>query len=118
MKHTAFSGRLLILGFGSIGQGVLPLILRHIDMPKDRIEILTSDARGEAIAAQHGIRHTILPLTRENYAAELNAPQSSRIQAAHRPGKPGTVPPPPSCANHTADLPFLLFHVLLLHPFA
>ena len=54
MKHTAFTGRLLILGFGSIGQGVLPLILRHIDMPKDRIEILTSDARGEAIAAQHG----------------------------------------------------------------
>ncbi|MCA4921003.1 MAG: saccharopine dehydrogenase NADP-binding domain-containing protein, partial [Roseomonas sp.] len=38
MKHTAFTGRLLILGFGSIGQGVLPLILRHIDMPKDRIE--------------------------------------------------------------------------------
>jgi homospermidine synthase len=73
MKHTAFTGRLLILGFGSIGQGVLPLILRHIDMPKERIEILTSDARGEAIAAQHGIRHTILPLTRGNYAAELSA---------------------------------------------
>jgi homospermidine synthase len=73
MKHTAFTGRLLILGFGSIGQGVLPLILRHIDMPKDRIEILTSDARGEAIAAQHDIRHTILPLTRGNYASELSA---------------------------------------------
>ena len=29
----AFRGRLVMLGFGSIGQGVLPLILRHIDMP-------------------------------------------------------------------------------------
>ena len=33
MKHVAFGGRLVMLGFGSIGQGVLPLILRHIDMP-------------------------------------------------------------------------------------
>ena len=73
MKHAAFDGRLVMLGFGSIGQGVLPLILRHVDMPKERIEIVTSDARGEAIAAQYGIRHTVLPLTRENHAAELRA---------------------------------------------
>src|SRR5262245_52893316 len=58
MKHAAFSGRLVMLGFGSIGQGVLPLILKHIDMPKDRIEIVTSDDRGIAIAAEYGIAHT------------------------------------------------------------
>jgi homospermidine synthase len=62
-----------MLGFGSIGQGVLPLILRHIDMPKDRIEIVTSDDRGAAIAAEMGIKHTVLPLTRANYEAELRA---------------------------------------------
>jgi homospermidine synthase len=73
MKHAAFDGRLVMLGFGSIGQGVLPLILRHIDMPKDRIEIVTSDARGEAIAAEYGVKHTVLPLTRDNYEAELRA---------------------------------------------
>jgi len=68
MKHAAFGGRLVMLGFGSIGQGVLPLILKHIDMPKDRIEIVTSDDRGAAIAAQYGVAHTVLPLTRANYA--------------------------------------------------
>ena len=73
MKHAAFAGRMVMLGFGSIGQGVLPLILRHIDMPKDRIEIVTSDDRGAAIAAELGIKHTVLPLTRENYEAELRA---------------------------------------------
>ena len=73
MKHAAFGGRLVMLGFGSIGQGVLPLILKHIDMPKDRIEIVTSDDRGAAIAAGHGVAHTVLPLTRQNYAAELRA---------------------------------------------
>lgn len=71
MKHAAFDGRLVMLGFGSIGQGVLPLILRHIDMPKDRIEILTADDRGAAIAAEYGIAHTVLPLTRENHEAIL-----------------------------------------------
>ncbi|MBR0650859.1 homospermidine synthase [Roseomonas terrae] len=73
MKHAAFAGRMVMLGFGSIGQGVLPLILRHIDMPKDRIEIVTSDDRGAAIAAEMGVKHTVLPLTRDNYEAELRA---------------------------------------------
>lgn len=73
MMHAAFSGCLVMLGFGSIGQGVLPLILRHIDMPKERIEILTSDDRGAAIAAEMGVAHTVLLLTRENYEAELRA---------------------------------------------
>jgi homospermidine synthase len=73
MKHAAFDGRLVMLGFGSIGQGVLPLILRHIDMPRERIEIVTSDDRGAAIAAEYGVAHTVLPLTRANHAAELRA---------------------------------------------
>ena len=28
--HVKFPGRIVFIGFGSIGQGVLPLILRHI----------------------------------------------------------------------------------------
>ena len=31
-KHVAFGGRMVMIGFGSIGQGVLPLIFRHIDI--------------------------------------------------------------------------------------
>ncbi len=73
MKHAAFPGRLVMLGFGSIGQGVLPLILKHIDMPKDRMEIVTSDDRGAEIASEYGVKHTVLPLTRDNYAQELRA---------------------------------------------
>src|ERR1700760_3075980 len=67
MKHVAFGGRLVMLGFGSIGQGVLPLILRHIDMPQDRITIVSGDPRGQDIAAEYGIPFTVLPLTRDNY---------------------------------------------------
>jgi homospermidine synthase len=76
-KHVAFSGRLLMLGCGSIGQGVLPLLLRHIDMPAERISILTGDARGSAVAREFGIAEEILPLTRDNYREALTA----RLQA-------------------------------------
>ena len=65
-KHVKFAGRLVFVGFGSIGQGTLPLILRHIDMPRDRITILTADDRGQKEAEQYGIKFVINPITREN----------------------------------------------------
>src|ERR1700753_1975281 len=67
MKHVAFDGRLVMLGFGSIGQGVLPLILRHIDMPADRISIVSGDERGRDVAAELGVGFSVRPLTRDNY---------------------------------------------------
>ncbi len=69
--HAHFTGRLVILGFGSIGQGVLPLILRHIDMPREHIRILSADDRGAAVAAEFGVAHEVCPLTRSNYRAIL-----------------------------------------------
>ena len=69
--HASFAGRLVIVGFGSIGQGVLPLILRHIDMPRTHIHIISADARGGDVAAAHGIAHTVMPLHRDNYRVVL-----------------------------------------------
>ncbi len=71
VKHAVFRGRLLMLGFGSIGQGVLPLILRHIEMPRENIRIISADDRGAAEAAAYGIPLTVLPITRANYRAVL-----------------------------------------------
>ena len=70
-KHVKFGGRLVFVGFGSVGQGSLPLLLRHIDMPYDRISIVTGDERGRAEAAHYGIKFQVTPLTRENYRAVL-----------------------------------------------
>src|SRR4051812_44644187 len=77
MKHVAFSGRLVMLGFGSIGQGVLPLILRHIDMPRDNIQILTADQRGLDVARQYGVAATVQPLTRDD-SRDLLCPRLHR----------------------------------------
>ncbi len=70
-KHVKFQGRLVIVGFGSVGQGTLPLLLRHIDMPLERIRIVTGDTRGVEEAKQFGVKFTVKPLTRENYRAVL-----------------------------------------------
>ena len=71
MKHARFAGRLVMVGFGSIGQGVLPLIDRHIDMPRERITIVTAEPRGREVAAEYGIRFIETALTRENYRQVL-----------------------------------------------
>jgi homospermidine synthase len=70
-KHVKFEGRLVLVGFGSVGQGSLPLLLRHIDMPPERICIVTGDERGRAEAAHYGIKFDVRPLTRENHRAIL-----------------------------------------------
>ena len=70
-KYTAFSGRLVIIGFGSIGQGVLPLLLRHIDMRPGQITVITAEPRGHEEAVEYGIEFIEAGLTRENYRAVL-----------------------------------------------
>ena len=71
-KHVTFSGRMVIVGFGSIGQGVLPLLLRHIDIAPSQITIITAEERGHEEAKTLGIRFRLEPLKRENYARVLD----------------------------------------------
>lgn len=66
-KHVAFNGRMVIVGFGSIGQGVLPLLLRHVEMDSSRITIVTAAERGHDIADEYGITFINKALTRDNF---------------------------------------------------
>src|SRR5579863_4813097 len=69
--HVEFPGRIVFIGFGSIGQGVLPLVLRHIGIGPDRITIVTADEAGSAEAERYGIKLIQERLTRENYRRVL-----------------------------------------------
>ncbi|MFD2232210.1 homospermidine synthase [Phaeospirillum tilakii] len=73
MKHFAFDGRLVVVGFGSIGQGVMPLILRHIAIDPARITIITADERGHDVANEYGLRFINQALTRADYQDRLSA---------------------------------------------
>ena len=69
--HVKFAGRIVMVGFGSIGQGVLPLILRHIGTSADRITIVTAEDKGNKEAQEFGVKFVKNALTPENYRKAL-----------------------------------------------
>ncbi len=71
--HIEFPGRIVMIGFGSIGQGVLPLILRHVGIRPDRITIVTAEEAGRAEAESMGVRFMVEPLVRENFRRVLDS---------------------------------------------
>ncbi len=60
-------GPVVIIGFGSIGAGTLPLILRHIDCDHSRIVIVDPSEANRDIAERHGIRFVKERLTPDNH---------------------------------------------------
>ncbi|MGB0497318.1 MAG: homospermidine synthase [Rubricella sp.] len=69
--HGRIDGPIVIIGFGSIGQGTLPLIERHFEYDESRVHVIEpSDTKAEFLAAK-GITHHRLALTPENYREVL-----------------------------------------------
>lgn len=73
IKHIDFPGRLLVIGYGSIGRGVLPLIQRHIGIPQDRIAIISADPLGRREMELQGIAFEQIALKPDNLAAEIES---------------------------------------------
>jgi len=72
LHFADFPGRIILVGFGAIGQGVLPLILRHIGCPASRMTIVTADDDGQEEAASYGVRFVKERITRENLRRTLD----------------------------------------------
>ncbi|MFA6901536.1 MAG: saccharopine dehydrogenase C-terminal domain-containing protein [Gallionellaceae bacterium] len=70
-KHANFSGRLLMVGFGSIGQAVLPLLFRHLVLDAQQIKIIAADRHGADIADGFGVAFSQHTLSRTNYMTVL-----------------------------------------------
>jgi homospermidine synthase len=69
--HVKFAGKIVFVGFGSIGQGILPLILRHIGTSSDRITIVTAEDAGRPEAEHFGVKFVKCALTRDNFRQTL-----------------------------------------------
>ena len=68
--HAKISGPIVMIGFGSIGKGTLPLIERHFAFDKSRFVIIDPHDDG-AIAKAHGVRFIGEAVTRDNYREML-----------------------------------------------
>jgi len=65
--HARFDGPIVMIGFGSIGRGTLPLILRHIACDPARITVIDPEAARRPLVEAAGARFVCAAVTRENH---------------------------------------------------
>jgi len=71
IEKSHFPGKLVMVGFGGIGQAVLPLLFRHLEILPQQITIIAASGKGAAIAGEFGVALAQHTLTRENHCAVL-----------------------------------------------
>lgn len=67
----AFGGRVVVIGCGSIGQAILPLLRRHLDCSADGLTVLSADERGRGIAREQGARFVHCHLKPSSFHRDL-----------------------------------------------
>jgi len=73
-KKFHFKGRILMLGYGSVGRCTLPLIDRHFDMPLSHMAIVEADDSHKQLSPYiaRGLKYESTPIVRENMASVLS----------------------------------------------
>ncbi len=64
--HGTITGPIVMIGFGSIGKGTLPLIERHFTFDAKRFTVIDPEAKDRALLDERGIRFVQEKLTRDN----------------------------------------------------
>ncbi len=67
MKHATIDGPIVMIGFGSIGKGALPLIERHFHYDPARFVVIAPDDADRKLLDERGIRFIHKAVTRDNY---------------------------------------------------
>ena len=66
-----FDGPIVMIGFGSIGKGTLPLIERHIAFDRSKFVVIAPDDSDRRLLDERQLRFMHLAITRENYREVL-----------------------------------------------
>jgi homospermidine synthase len=70
-RHGRIDGAIVMIGFGSIGRGTLPLIERHFDFDKSRFVVIAPDDADRRLLDERGIEFVHMAITRDNYRETL-----------------------------------------------
>ncbi len=65
--HGKITGPIVMIGFGSIGRGALPLLERHFKFDRKRFVVIDPDDSHRALLDERGIRFIKARLTVQNY---------------------------------------------------
>jgi homospermidine synthase len=67
LNHGTITGPIVMIGFGSIGRGTLPLIERHFTYDRSRFVVIDPDDSDRKLLDERGIKFIHAGVTRENY---------------------------------------------------
>ena len=81
-NYGSLDGPVIMIGFGSIGRGTLPLILRHFDVKPEQVTVVAPDDANAAILAACGVQKVTSLLTPDNYRAVLTPLLATRAGRA------------------------------------
>ena len=74
-EYAKHDGRVLMIGWGSVGQAILPLVLRHIDVDPKKITVLEMDDNTELFNERfpsEGITYVVKEIVEDNLDEELS----------------------------------------------
>lgn len=66
-KYGSITGPIVMIGFGSIGKGALPLIDRHFTFDKSRMIVIDPNDKDRDLLDKMGIQYLQAAVTKENY---------------------------------------------------
>ncbi len=66
-QHGRIAGPIVMIGFGSIGKGTLPLIERHFEFDQERFVVIDPNDADRKLLDERGVRFVHLGLTHDNY---------------------------------------------------
>ncbi len=66
--HGTITGPIIMIGFGSIGRGTLPLIERHFKFDKSRFTVIDPEDKDRHLLDARGIAFIKKAITRDNFA--------------------------------------------------
>jgi homospermidine synthase len=69
--HARFDGPIVMIGFGSIGRGTLPLIERHIAFDRSKFVVIAPDDEDRGLLDERKLAFIHQAITRDNYRAVL-----------------------------------------------
>src|ERR1700754_1812884 len=62
-----FDGPIVMIGFGSIGKGTLPLIERHVAFDRSKFVVIAPDDSDRSLLDERKLKFMHLGITKENY---------------------------------------------------
>ncbi|MCS0502454.1 homospermidine synthase [Ancylobacter mangrovi] len=69
--YGKIEGPIVMIGFGSIGRGTLPLLERHFDFDKDRLTVIDPVDDDRALLDERGVTFLKQAVTKDNYREVL-----------------------------------------------